>query len=221
MGYDVVVDPRLQSATDCLIPIIALFQTLESPELEIQLGNIYNNEWESGVSEVQFNELLSMMNQFTEWKESNHSDCHDYVYSGRNGAVVRTRVHLNDFMVLEHCQKRIVSECVLRLEGHDFGKIVLRSSCGVSEDIIPETVEPSYVRIKKQKWFQYGPFCFKFFRIWQGPSRTIAESMQGQGITKYEIELEFIPDENYWNDSIKTSKYVATSLILKLVNLLS
>jgi len=82
-------------------------------------------------------------------------------------------------------------------------------------------VTPSRVKIKKQRAFTRHPWNFVFTKVWSGATRTEAELEQSRGKLVHNVEVVFKPDHSYWDSPTHSSTYVATSMLMKMVDVVS
>ena len=89
-------------------------------------------------------------------------------------------------------------------------------------DEIPSVVDPIFVRIKQRKSFMYKSWRYDLTRAWEGKTLAEASQKQSQGIPPvYEVELELLDPDLYINNNPDiTAVYIATSLLLKLYDMI-
>lgn len=213
--------PRpLTVAVNEFLPLVERFRELDSGKLVLRLGSD-SGGWCVGIDESRFDEIFDAMNSYTEWVEVGEwEDVHEYAYMV-GGDTVRTGVHISNSVSLSHSVNHRLDVIDLKLLNHGLARGSVQVDTPVPAANIPETVTPSVVRIKKRKTFSKNPWKFVVSRVWKGASRSLAEDAQSTGDTVYDIEIEFLPDASYWNSPRHTSIYVAASMLMKLVDLVS
>lgn len=218
-----VVPQPLALAVSAVTPLVSRYLDLCHGELDVRLGSTDSSGgWVTGVSESMFNEILTMFLKYDGWDEASDrwEDIHDYMYSVGD-ASVRTTVQLDTSLQLSHIIKHRVGMVELKMRNHGRARVALKTETSVCAKTLPETVTPSMVRIKKRRSFTRGPWRFDLTRVWRGASRSLAEEAQSRGECVYEVEVEFVPDADYWDDVKHSHTYVATSLLMKMVDVLS
>lgn len=166
----------------------------------------------------------------------------------RQGILVRTSVAFKKNVegkveiIPEHICKQIRDKQDFKfIDNHKIGAISspgmdVRVSLNFEEKIppdnhglnIPPRVQPKYVRIKNRKSFVYQPshasvpiWSMDFTKSWSAETRSAAETKQKNRNTVYEIEVECLDPYMYMNDPRRDQFYLATSLMLKLRDLIS
>ena len=220
----VVVPQSLSLAVAAVTPLVTRYRDMSHAELEVRLGHTdpQTGAWVTGVSESAFNDILAMFLKYDKWHDMSDGwgDTHDYMYSV-GAESVRTTSHLDTSLQLSHITKKRVGVVELELRGHGRARVALKTETPVCSKTLPETVNPHLVRLKKRRWFRHGVWIFDLTRVWRGATRSLAEDAQMAGATLYEIEVEFAPSYEYWDNTQHTSTYVATSMLMKMVDVLS
>lgn len=220
---DVVVPQPLVVAVAAVTPLVSRFREVPYAELEVQLGcSRDDGSWDPGVSEDTFNEILTMFLDYDGWDSvSEWSDIHDYMFNLEDGTCVCTSVVLDRCIHPSHIVKQRVEMVELRVRNHGRARVSVNKEVPWCSKTLPETVTPHHVRMKKRRSFVRGPWRFFLTRVWQGGSRSMAEEAQSRGVCGYEVEVNFLPDMEYWDNARHTFTYVATSLLMKMVDVLS
>jgi hypothetical protein len=201
-------------------PLVERFRDLESGKLVLRLGND-SNGWCAGIPESKFDEIYDTMSSYGEWNDvSEWEDVHEYKYTVGTDTV-RTNVHISNSVSLTHTVNHRLDVINLKMLNHGLVRGYVKVDTPMLAENIPETITPSVVRIKKRKTFTKNAWKFVVSKIWKGTSRSSAENAQSMGDTVYDIEIEFKPDAAYWGVPRHTSTYVATSMLMKLVDILS
>lgn len=214
--------PRpLTAAVSEMTPLVDTFRELEDARLVIRLGNEGKSEWSPGVGDSVFNEIYDAMTNYEGWGHVGEwEDFHEYTYTVGATPVV-TSVHLSKELTLSHAVKHCVTTMEMKLLNHGRARGFVKVNKVVDPGIIPDTVTPSRVKIKKQKTFTRHPWNFVFTKVWSGATRTDAELEQSRGKLVHNVEVVFIPDPSYWDSPTHSSTYVATSMLMKMVDVLS
>ncbi len=221
---DVVVPQALNVAVSAVTPLVTRFRDTPHAELEVRFGRVdaATGAWTTGVSETSFNEIITMLSKYQLWDDTSSGWCdsHDFMYTA-NGAPVRTTTQLDTSLQLSHVSKQRIDMVQLQLRGLGHARVALKTETAVCARTLPETVNPHLVRIKKRRSFVRGAWRFDLTRVWRGATRSAAEQAQSSGATVFEVEVEFVPPADYWDDANHTSTYVATSLLMKMVDVMS
>lgn len=217
MTLSQITIPRpLTVAVHEFLPLVERLRELETGKLTIRLGS---DSGKMGIDEPRFTEILEAMSSYPGWGDVGEwGDVHEYTYTVGD-ITVSTNVHITKSVSMAHVSKQRLEVVDFKLLNHGSARGCLHVDTPVNEDTIPETVTPSRVRIKKRKVFCRHPWTFAVSRVWKGPTRSMAESAQAKGDTGYDIEIGFTPDPGYWEEH--TSTYVATSMLMKMVDVVS
>jgi hypothetical protein len=202
--------------------LVDTFRETESAELAIILGNESpGGGWSRGVGESVFDEIFDTMARFTGWDQVGWwEDYHQYAYMVGSTPVV-TKVRMCKDLTTSHGVDHAMSTVEMKLLNYGRAKACVRSSTVVDADTLPDTVSPSRVKILKQKTFSRHPWKFVFTKVWSGDNRTDAELQQSKGNLVYNVEIVFTPGHGYWDLPNHSSSYVATSMLMKMVDILS
>jgi hypothetical protein len=229
ISNDVVVPQPLAVPVATVTPLVETFREIgKDAKLEVRLGFANpDGNWETGVSKDSFNEILDMFLRYEGWDDasSEWDDIHDYMYrvphTLGDDARMRTSVELTSRLILTHVIKQYVDMVELRMRSYGRARVVLKKEMDVCGKMLPETVTPDMVLLKKQRCFTRGAWCFTLTQVWRGSSRSDAEQAQTCNKCKYEVSVQFVPPNDYWENARHTSTYVATSLLMKMVDVLS
>lgn len=204
--------PRpLTVAVNEFLPLVKRFRELESAKLVIRLADI----------ETRFDEVLDAMNSYTGWGDVGEwEDVHEYAYMVGCDSV-RTYVHISNTVSVTHMTTDRLETLELKLMNYGRARASVQVDTVVDSADIPETVTPSMARVRKRKTFSKSPWRFVVSKMWKGATRSLAEKAQCAGDTLYNIEIEFMPDASYWDMPRHTSTYVATSMLMKMVDIVS
>jgi hypothetical protein len=213
--------PRpLTAAVGEMTPLVDTFRELDGAMLVIRLGNEGKSVWSPGVGSSVFNEIYDAMSNYEGWDRAGEwEDFHEYTYTVGITPVV-TSVRLSKELSLTHVVKHCVTTMEMKLLNHGRARVSVKINKAVDPAIIPDTVTPSRVKIKKQKTFRRHPWNFVFTKVWSGANRTEAELEQSRGKLVHNIEVGFNPDPSYWDSPTHSSTYVATSMLMKMVDVL-
>ncbi len=222
---DVIVPQPLYLAVKAITPLVlSYFDMPDKAKLSVRMGHADQStgNWVKGVSKETFDEIVDMFLRYKGWDTMcpEWQDIHDYMYSVDNSSV-HTAVHLNTSLQLTHFTQNQVAMVELDMRTHGRARVFLTNQTPVCAKTLPDTVTPHMVRIQKQRSFHRGPWRFSVTRVWHGDSRTLAEEAQSRDECSYEVEVEFVPDPEYWYDAKHTCTYVATSLLMKVVDVVS
>lgn len=216
-------------------------------ELEARLGRIQMHRNRSprfspGVSNDYMHKILQMMGTFPEWyRVDDWVHEQDFIYPNDHGDSVRSRVIFDKHgqsMKVEHVKKRRRQVQDLKNTMHaqeDDGmyrnawdvRISLSTEEPVQIEDLPPTIHPSFVRVKNRKSFWYRPSTFEeaVWRFdltvaWEGETKSEAEQKQRMEPGRFEIECEMVDPAAYLSAESHDDLYVATSLLLKIRDLL-
>lgn len=215
--------PRpLTAAVSEMTSLVDTFRHTENAELVISLGNEGSGgSWSEGVGEIVFDEILETLCTYDAWGNVGWwEDFHEYTYTVDSNPVV-TKVRMCKEMSTLHGVHHPVSFLHMNLLNHGRAKGCVRYTTHVDVDTLPDTVAPSRVRILKEKRFSRDPWEFVFTKAWCGNTRTDAEVQQSKGNMVHSIDIVFSPPSDYWESTKHSSSYVATSMLMKMVNILS
>jgi hypothetical protein len=214
LNQDVVVPQPLNFGVAALTPLVTQFRELAHGTLEIC--------WRTGITDDSFNEILTMFLAYRAWDSASEwRDYHEYLYELKDGTQVRTSVHFDTFAQISHVVPSCVDTLNLQVRTHLRPQVVVGTQTPISIKHLPDMVLPHLVRIIKRRSFTRGPWCFDMCYVWAGVSRSVAEELQSRGNGSYEINIRFTPDPDYWENGRHTDTYVATSLLMKMVNVMS
>lgn len=232
---DVVIIPQpLKDGVAAVTPLVKLYRSrTEVPDKEVgstmslgvRMGRLMGDDgkWYRGVSKHTFHEVIDMLERYSDWDEVGvWQDAHEYVYTVKHEKVT-TRVELNTFLNVTHSVRTCEGRAMLGLGEHGHARVYVRYDTKVAQEDVPETVTPSRVCIEKRRCFVKGVWHFEVAYMWYGSTRTCAEVAQSCDNCVYNVDIKFVPGETkYWDDTQRGNcTYVATSLLMKVVNVLS
>lgn len=214
----------------CIPPTANVIRSLrENPscELEARFGKIIDGRFKPGVDRNTMDTIIEAMQKSAfvkgedEWKEET-----DF-YFEHNRKQLRTRVSYDSNTMTitpETTEKKIMCapvDCFHKVEnksGNMDVRISLKTEHVHTE--VSSAVNSTLVRIKQRRRFvtDNGMWAFDFSMTWSGTTKSEAEYSQMNNDAVYEIECELLGNDAYLND--KTNEYVATSLLLKMKDLL-
>lgn len=214
-------------------------------ELEARLGIWNENErrFVPGVSRVFMERALAMFNSYDGWTNvTQWIETQDffYVIDSVNAKVRTTVCYESGSIVKKHMVKTKMQQETLKINTrHDEHirtfksenecpdiRISLSLEQEIDDDKIPEMVHPTFVRIKQRKTYLYAPhgfakpvWRFDMTMSWCGDTKSDAEKTQRNEAPIYEIECECLAPTAYRLHKHEQEKYVAKSLLLKLLDL--
>lgn len=223
-----ILPVSLRSAIFATLPIISQFRncinnssSTSSFELEVRLGTYSQDmQWKTGVDARFFNSIVTLLDAYKEWESTTDwVDIHDYFYTTSSGMRVRTSTFMDPIHVV-HMNKTRGQYIDLAIVGSIYSaRVSLKQEVSIDASTIPTAVFPDLVRIKKRRIYALKYWKFEVTRVWSGASRIEAEMKQSSNEATYEIEIEFNGDATYVYDH--SDIYIATSMLLKVCNLLS
>jgi len=201
------------------------------------------------VSKEFFDLCLAKLDQFQEWYAvAEWTLEHDFMWYDAEGELVRSRVAFppnpntpssdSQLPEVEHVRKR---KRLVQDFKHSFAhtnlnefddttwdiRIALSVEEKVDPDSLPGTVKPCLVRIKNRKSYTYSSTgfddpCWRFDLsiAWQAETKTKAEEKMKNEPGFFEIECELVNPVAYLNAEHHDDLYVATSMLLKIRDLL-
>lgn len=200
-------------------------------ELETRMGRITTKGFEPGVKKLVFERVLTLIHSSRGWsKVTPWIETHDYFYDGYDNEPVRTTVIFDESMRKirqRHIRKTKIAS--IDLKSNDNAEIDIRIGLAVEQDIdisiIPEIVEPYLVRIKQRRSVYYTPsgmsdpvWVYDLTMNWHGETKEEAEMNQKHCEPIYEIECECVSPGTYRQHKQEDYKFVARSLLLKILD---
>lgn len=210
-------------------------------ELEARLGrlNPTTKKWESGVARDHWYATLASLQDSPFWTTpsttpSHGLDLHDYIYKRVTGEEVRSSVVIgpsaatpSGVVTIHHSSKVRHGNVDVTVDGDEYEGTLERYGVRfsvsvetpVSSEDLEASVKPIWVRLKRRHSFIYNQWRFDLTRVWSAPSRTEAEVKQSRGEpSSYEIEIEcWQPRELL---ALRSNRYIAASLMMKMVDML-
>lgn len=209
------IPQQLLVGVAALKQLVAQYRLLEASTLRLSLG--------ADLSSAEFNEYLTMFETYKGWDSvDDWHDSHEYTYETKDGTQVKTTVHLDVFAEITHVVTTSVNELHLSINRHARRPFVsLFSEMPKDPKELPDIVMPSAVAIVKRRSFTRGTWQFHVAHVWTGANRTLAEEAQRVGNCVFAVDIHFVPDDAYWDNPHHTDAYVATSFLMKMVNVVS
>jgi hypothetical protein len=174
------------------------------------------------VSHFTFETTLTMLKEYPHWDHvADVEQHHSYRYHVTPGVPVCTRVVIGDGVRVSHVIPSLERMVELRLGNH--GQAHARLEREVTPAHVPETVLPEQVTLESRWGFTKAPWKFHVGCAWSGQSRSEAERAQAAGAKActYTIGVSFHPNPEYLKMANHTPAYIATSLLMKVVDLVS
>jgi hypothetical protein len=169
---------------------------------------------------TRFAEYTDMFSRFAEWDSAaDWVDVHEYVYMV-GGKPVQTTVHMGSRVIVRHSQEQSLDSVCLHVPSTGNVSVHATVETHVSDADVPETVTPTSVRMYRERTWRSGPWQFTCVRAWSGKSRTEAERTHAGNRGTSSVRICFEPDEDYWAVQHHTSLYVATSMLIKMFNVI-
>lgn len=199
---------------DAISFMFSKFCTHMDGEIEAKLGRWIDNQFVSGVSQHDFDQIVSMLASYTKW--SNTKTCGqwvtivDYILTD-NIRVSKTSAG-NEFV-----RKVLMDNVTLRCAERPYHvRVSLKRETKV-EVQLPK--EPIFVRVKRRRSFVYkDTWCFDCSCVWSGRDEQDAQSRP----PVYEVECEFVAKEATVSRTLiqQKSKYFALNMLEKVKDLL-
>jgi hypothetical protein len=200
-----------------MVPLMERYRESRPVEQRVELGVGLVN-----LLTARFDTIYKMLAQYPHWDATPTSTHHHlYRYTSQNDMLVCTDVHIASGVTIRHVTKKELNSLELHMRGHGKARVSLVCATRVDEELIPQTVVPSSVSLKTQYTFTKGAWVFVLSRTWTGDTRTDVELAQSKGEPLYGVEVRFVPGAAYWEDARHTSTYAATSMLMKLVDVVS
>jgi len=202
-------------------------------ELEARLGhwNVEDRRFCPGVDRFFIERALNMLNSFDAWSRvTPWAEMQDFYYTDKSGQNMRTTVFYDDQskqIRQHHIIKKVMNRETVIVKGSENPdiRISLAVEQEVDESLVPEVVQPNYVRIKQRKSFFYTPlgfsepiWVFDMTLSWSGNTKSDAERKQYSTSPVYEIECECLSPIAYRLHKQEKRGFVARSLLLKLLD---
>lgn len=214
-SHEVNIPRPLTDAVPTIHTLVELYR--ESSNLEPSILSMGL----SNVNEPTFDSTYNMLVQYTHWDTPpTLSHNHIYTYMSEGGEVC-TDVNITSSVSISHTKVHTTRTVDMHIRNHGDASATCTVYTKVDDHKLPETVYPTSVKLRTQYTFMKAPWMFVISRTWAGTSRTEAELAQSKGDTIYGIDVYFQPGDEYWYTPKHTSTYVATSMLMKLVDLVS
>ncbi len=193
-------------------------------ELEARFGSVVGGRFVPGIPRDMAHTILSMLESYSDWdrQTDDWGESHDYFYT-HNDQRVRTSVRFDSEAVrTQHLIKTPLGKVTMGFE--KAGPLLIRAAIQQEQEVnpklVPNIVNPDFVRIKQRHSFVKGCWAFELTRCWEGDSRQDAEAKQVEDDTAYEFEVECIRPNDYFQQEYHTDEYIATSLLMKMKDFL-
>jgi len=197
---------------DTVAAVAALIETTllasdEPCEFEARLGEIGGAGFKAGVSMKQIDRMATLLGTFDEWSTvSEWLETHTY-YLPEDG--LRIEVCFDD---------DTMSVQPTAMEKRSLGTFDLATPNPLGPDVrfaaseerlvdraLPAVVQPTHVRIKQRRYFEYTPqryhapaFRYDLTLVWSGRTKAEAEEWQrSERPPKYEVEIELTGGRAY------------------------
>ena len=220
--------PHIAECISKTAEVVKLLRENPNCELEARFG-FFNEKFKPGVDRNVMDELIEIMQNSSyivgddEWKEEKD------VYFESNGKNLRTRVRYDSslmIVVTETTEKKIICKPVdfkhVSNQTTNISEQSIRVSLKTENEVLnpPNSVNPYLVRIKQTRRFLTENKCwaFDFSMVWSGKNKSEAEHSQMTNDALLEIECELINPPKMLSE--KDDMYIATSLLLKMYDLL-
>ena len=171
-----------------------------------------------------FKDVQIMLGAYEHWDHATPEweDLHDYYYD-TEGITVRTTVDMGAHVALTHTQSRKLGVLLMEISGHGRARAVLVEETGMGGESVPEMVLPTKVNIRRRLVYLKGAWRIELMCVWTGSSRSAAELMQSTHKAVYRVSVEFRPPDAaaYWGEACHTPEYVAASMLMKLLSVVS
>jgi len=212
-----VIIPRpLTESVPAIERLVQQFRETPPPEhstLSIHLTN---------VGESVFDTTYTMLVHYPQWDTPpalEHRHLYRYLI---DDTPVCTDVGISHRGVsIQHVTVEPETSVYLHMRNHGRACASVVTKTRVDESLVPSVLSPDSVAMTSQYVFLKHPWMFVMSRTWTGESRTEAEMAQAKGDPEYKISVRFVPGAGYWDVQHHTSTYVATSMLMKLVDLVS
>ena len=194
-------------------------------ELEARFGSVSNGHFVPGVPPEMAHTMLAMLQSYSDWDRQSEDwvESHDYFYT-HNDQRVRTsvRFHPDEGIRTQHLIKTPLGKVTMGFP--QAGPLLVRAAIQQEQEVnpklVPNIVNPDFVRIKQRRSFVKGCWAFEMTRCWEGKTREAAEAKQVKDDTVYEFEVECIRPSEYFQKEYHTDEYIATSLLMKMKDFL-
>ena len=219
--------PRIKNVLDRFAAVVACAQRAirADKNVELECRVKMQNSDSSTITRNTIDGIVRILNEVDTWSSvTNWNESQDYFYHVSNCGQVRQTLHTNTqtfTTTTSICKKQKLSACDATSEHIKGNGFNLRINAAVEQTLLPTSVPkiitPEHVRIKQRKTFATPRWNYDITLVWQGATKTEAETNQNTQNPAYEFELEcnnmtYLRDENAYT--------IATSMLLKLTDLL-
>ena len=214
----------MKDAVAAIEPIVKLLRQYPEAELEARLGTIKSDRFSAGVDRGTIDRIIDMMiasphvKGDEDWKEEQ-----DFFFE-QNGSHLRTRVTYDNSTLTIHpstIKKTNIATKNIKVFGSN--NIDIRVSLKQETEVVhvDPCVNTTLVRIKQHRRFvtDSETWAFDFAMTWSGKTKTEAEESQSCKDPEFEVECELIDTKKEL--AVRSDRYIALSLLLKMKDLLS
>lgn len=214
-SHEVNIPRPLTDAVPTIHTLVELYRETSNLEPSILSMGLVD------VNEPTFDSTSNMLVQYPHWDVPPVLS-HNHLYTYMSGdQSVCTDVNIGSSVSVSHTTVHTAKTVDMHIRNHGDATATCTVHTKVDDKTLPDTVYPTSVKLRTQYTFVKAPWVFVISRAWEGASRTEAELAQSRGDTVYGIEVRFEPGDEYWDAPNHTSTYVATSMLMKLVDLVS
>lgn len=204
-------------------------------ELEARLGTFSGSTFTPGVNYETLDHIQRMLESYEDWDSVTPQwvEMHDYFYPSpaiaEDDGNIRSTVRFHPpessrkSIDIEHLLKKRLSKLDLGYQGEGTEsayhmRFTLAQEVTIDKDDVPDIVKPKFIRIKHRREFTKGCWRFDLTKTWSGATRIEAENQQMNQEPRYEVEVECIDPKQYLSQDYHTDQYVATSILVKLLD---
>jgi len=218
----VIIPQPLTAGTRALTPLVETFRASTCARLRV----FYD------MPSAVFKDVQVMLGAYEHWDgvtPDDWGDVHEYYYDVPNPETpkvrtkVRTTVDMSSHVTLTHTEHSRLDVLLMEIAGHGCSRAVLVEESSRDPESIPEMVMPYKVNVIRRLVYFKGPWRFELLCVWTGTSRSDAEVQQSKHNAIYRLSVEFKPVDEaaYWREACHTAEYVAASLLMKLLSVVS
>ena len=204
-------------------------------ELEARIGLLSNNRFVPGINAECMRQIEGMLSSFSGWDRCTQGwiNSHDYFYrvdgkqyrtstTFEGGSISSTHMYKT---MLEHQDLQHVPLHSTAVLGHlcqipVVGDVRVSLAVELPVEDLPPLVMPYMLRFKQRRSFHIRGWRYDLTKTWQASSRKEMEAKQGQPPV-CEVEIECEDPVGCLAKPYHTDEYMATSLLLKMMDLLT
>lgn len=218
--------PQLEQAVAVLRRHMADAEAGGHCELEVRLGHLPRAaRFLANVKPLTFRLIVQALEACTQWTETRvWLQSMDVFYMDDEGREVRSTMEVSSNV--KHIHKQRVHSMMLLCSGERGSRISeegldLRLTVNTETPAtrLPDTVQPTWVRVKQRRSFRFRHWQWDVSRVWQGRDRLTVDAMQREEAPAYEVELELVDPAPYLAEH--PDKYIAQSLVRKVWDLVA